>query len=39
MGNRRPAGMMRPSTSFDPALIYFTEVSQIHGGRKHDVFY
>jgi hypothetical protein len=39
MGNRRTAGRMRPSTSFDPALIHFSEVSRIHGERKHGVFY
>jgi hypothetical protein len=25
--------------SFDPALIHFSEVSRIHGGRKLGVFY
>jgi hypothetical protein len=29
MGNRRPAGRMRPSTSFDPALINFSELTHI----------
>jgi hypothetical protein len=38
MGIRRPAGRMRPSTAFDPALIHFSEVNRIHGGRKHGVF-
>jgi hypothetical protein len=37
--NRRSSGRMRPSTSFDPALICFSEFSRIHGGRKHGVFY
>jgi hypothetical protein len=30
MGNRRTAGRMRPSTSFDPALIHFSEVSRLY---------
>jgi hypothetical protein len=29
MGNRRPAGRMWPSTSFDPALIHFSELIHI----------
>jgi hypothetical protein len=29
MGNRRSAGRMRPSTSFDPALIHFSELTHI----------
>jgi hypothetical protein len=29
MGNRLPAGRMRPSTSFDPALIHFSELTHI----------
>jgi hypothetical protein len=29
MGNRRPAGRMRPSTSFDPALIHFSGLTHI----------
>jgi hypothetical protein len=29
MGNRRPAGRVRPSTSFDPALIHFSELTHI----------
>jgi hypothetical protein len=39
MGNRRPASRMRPSASFDPALIHFGEVNRIHGGRKDGLFY
>jgi hypothetical protein len=27
MGNRRPAGRMRSSTSLDPALIHFSELT------------
>jgi hypothetical protein len=29
MGNRRPAGRIRPLTSFDPALIHFSELTNI----------
>jgi hypothetical protein len=29
MGNCRPAGRMRSSTSFDPALIHFSELTHI----------
>jgi hypothetical protein len=29
MGDRRPLGRMLPSTSFDPALIHFSELTHI----------
>jgi hypothetical protein len=43
MSNRRPAGRMRPSTSFHPALIHFSELTHIklasYDLRKiHNVF-
>jgi hypothetical protein len=43
MGNRRPAGRMRPSLSFDPALIHFSELTHIkltsyHLRKTHHVF-
>jgi hypothetical protein len=43
MGNRRLAGRMQPSTSFDPALTHFRELTHIKLmsydlRKKHHVF-